>query len=324
MKRKVFLLILTAISVGSISIHPAMGEGYPTEPIEIVCPFTPGGTVDTLTRLVADIVPKYLKQPVVVLNKPGGALTIGASYVIKSKPDGYKLIMLDNFFLGYLKVMIKMPFDPNDLVPIANMMETKLGLNVRGDAPWNTLHELLEDAKKNPGKISWAHTGRGKSTHLNGLLLSRKAGVDMVEVPYKGTPEMISALLGGHIDVSAMAYGPVKAMVKAGKVRYLMFFSDQRYADPSDVPSATEVGFPEVGMVPTRFGLYAHKETPENIKRILEGIAEKVYKDPEFQKGIERFGEEPRFMDSKSLMENIKEAEKIYIPIIKELGLAKK
>jgi tripartite-type tricarboxylate transporter receptor subunit TctC len=156
---------------------------------------------------------------------------------------------------------------------------------------------------------------------MNGLIILRKAGIDAIDVPYKGSPEKLASLLGGHVDASTMVYGAVRDHVRAGTVRYLIFFSDRRYSEPSDVPSAVELGFPEAAKLITFVGLYAHKNTPEEAKKILIETFRKVYDDPEFKKGIERLGDEPRFEGPEFMRESIKRGEEIGVPIIKELGL---
>lgn len=321
MLKKNFILILGAFAAMGLMTYPFAAAGFPTKPIEIVCPYTPGSSMDIMSRLIADIGPKYFKQPIVVVNKPGAAGSIAAADVIGTNPDGHKLVTLTNFFFATTVKTQKVPFDPNDLVPIANFMEYKLGMIVKGDSPWKTFNDLLDYARKNPGKLRWSHTGRGITLHMNGLIIFRKAGVDTVDVPYKGSPEKLAALLGGHVDASTMVYGAVREHVKAGKVRYLIFFSDRRYAEPSDVPSASELGFPEASKLVTFVGLYGHRNTPENVKKILIDTFRKIYDDVEFKKGIEKLGEEARFEGPEFIKESIKKGEEIGVPIIKELGL---
>jgi tripartite-type tricarboxylate transporter receptor subunit TctC len=321
MRRDMGLAIFAVVMLGTATIHSAPAADYPLKTIEIVCPYTPGSSMDIMSRIIAEIAPKYLKQSVVVTNKPGAAGSLAAADVISSNPDGYKLVTLTNFFFATTIKTQKVPFEQNDLVPIANFMEYKLGMIVRGDSPWKTLGDLLAYGKKNPGKLRWAHTGRGITLHLNGLIIFRKAGVETIDIPYKGSPEKLTALLGGHVDASTMVYGAVKDHVTSGKVRYLVFFGDHRYADPPNVPSAVELGFPEAAKLVTYIGLYAHKHTPEEIKNKLIDAFRKTYEDPEFKKGIERMGDEPRFEGPEFMKESIKRGEEIGVPLIKELGL---
>ncbi len=318
MKRYISILVIGIIF---LSISLSYGETYPTKPIEILCPYTPGSSMDLMSRLVAEISSKYLKQSVVVINKPGAAGSIAAADVISSPADGYKLVTLTNVFFATTIKIQKVPFKGDDLIPIANFMEYKLGIIVKDNSPFKTFSDLLDYGKKNPGRMRWSHPGRGTTLHLNLLLILRKLGIEAIDVPYKGGPEQLSALLGGHVDASAMPYGAVKDHVKAGKIRYLIFFSDRRFTDPSDVPSAVELGFPEASKYITVVGLFVHKNTPENIKKILIDTFKKTSEDPDFKKGLERIGEEPRFGGPDFLKEAIKKGEEVGIPIIKELGL---
>jgi len=320
MLKKLLILIVVMMLGGTILIQTATGKEFPTKPIEIICPYTPGSSIDLMSRLVADIAPKFLGQPLVVNNKPGGAGSIAAADVISSKPDGYKLATMASFYFAATAKTQKIPFDPDDLVPIANFMEFKFGLMVKGDSPWKNLGNLLEYAQKNPGKLKWGHPGRAISIYMSAHLIFRKAGVETLDVPYKGSPQVLAALLGGHIDASTAVYGTVKDHVKAGKVRYLTVYSDRRYNDLSDVPCVVELGFPEAA-IPSFIGLYAHKDTPENIKRTLMDAFKKTYEDPEFKKGIEKLGEEPRFGGPEFIKEAIKKSGEVAVPILKEFNL---
>ena len=320
MLKKLLMLILVMMLGGSILIQTATGKEFPTKPIEIICPYTPGSSIDLMPRLVAEIAPKFLGQPVIVINKPGGAGSIAAADVISSKPDGYKLATMTSFyFAGTVKTQ-KVPFDPDDLVPIANFMEFKFGVIVKGDSPWKTLDDLLDYARKNPDKLKWGHPGRAVSIYMSALLIFRKAGVETLEVPYKGSPQVLAALLGGHIDAATSVYGSVKDHVTAGKVRYLTVYSDRRYSDLPDVPSVVELGFPEAA-IPSFVGFYAHKDTPEDIKKTLMDAFKKTYEDPEFKKGIEKLGEEPRYGGPELMGEAIRKSEEVAVPILKEFGL---
>ena len=257
----------------------------------------------------------------VVINKPGGAGSIAAAEVISSKPDGYKLAVNSTHFYSITVKTQKIPFDPTHLVPIASFMEFKQGLIVKGDSPWKTFNDLVDYARKNPGKLRWAHVGRGLSEHLRTLLIFRKAGVETIDVPYKGSPEKLVALLGGHVDASTMVYGAVKDHAKAGKVRYLIFLSDRKYEDEPGVPSAVDLGYAEAARFNNLVGVYCHKDTPQEIKRFLSNAFKKMYEGPEFKKKIGELGEAPRFEGPEFTQDVIKKGEEIGVPLIKELGL---
>jgi tripartite-type tricarboxylate transporter receptor subunit TctC len=320
MLKKQFILIVVMMLGGAILVQTATGKEFPTKPIEIICPYTAGSSIDLMSRLVADIAPKFLGQPMVVINKPGGAGSVTAADVISSKPDGYKLATMASFYFGATAKTQKLPFNPDDLAPIANFMEFRFGMMVKGDSPWKTLGDLLDYARKNPGKLKWGHPGRAVSIYMSALLIFRKAGVETLDVPYQGSPQVLASLLGGHIDASTGVYGTVKDHVKAGKIRYLTVYSNQRYSDLPNVPSAVELGFPEAA-IPSFIGLYAHKDTPEAIKQTLMDAFKKTYEDPEFKKGLEKLGEEPRYGGPELMRDAIRKSAEVGVPILKEFGL---
>ena len=257
----------------------------------------------------------------VVVPKPGAGGSVAAADVISAKPDGYKMMMTTNFFFAMTTKTQKVPFNPYDLVPVANFIEYRNGLIVKGDSQWKSLKDVLDYAKKNPGSLKWSHTGRGNSQHMYGLLLFRKAGVETTDVPFKGSAEMLTSLLGGHTDASLMVYGAVAEQVKAGQVRYLVTVGERRYSNLPNVPCVVELGFPEVAKLPTYVGLYIHKNTPEPVKRTLVDAMKKIYDDPEFKKGLETLGEEPKYGDPEFLKASIKSSEVVALPILKEFGL---
>jgi len=320
MCKKALILFLITLSLWVIPGH-SHGEEYPTKSIELYSAYTPGSSFDLTARVIAEIASKYLGQPVVVVNKIGAGGSIAAADIISSKPDGYKFMLISNNFFAITVKTQKISFDPNHLIPIGSLFVTKNALFVKGDSPWKTLNDLLDYAKKNQGKLRWAHAGRGTILHFAPLLILKKAGVEAIEVPYKGTPELVAAVLGGHIDAASGTYGALKDNVKAGKVRCLAFYSDRRYSDPSDVPCTTELGFPEVGRFTTFGGLYVHKDTPPKIVKTLSDALRKTYEDPSFKKGIENLGEEIRFEGPEFNKETIKKAEEIAVPLLKNLGI---
>lgn len=321
MKRKscvsamLFFLFALAADIG-------FAADYPTRPIEILIPYGAGSSIDIMTRMFGEIASKELGQPIVAINKPGAGGSVLAGEVIASKPDGHKIACLANMFFATTTKTQRVPFNPDDLVPLANFMEYRFGLAVRSDSPYKTLNDLLEYGRKNPGQLKWAHSGRGISLHIITLEIFKKAGVKTVDVPYKGgTPETMAALLGGHVDVSSTVYGPLREQLKAGKLRFLTFFSERRYAGQPDVPSIVELGYPEATRLATHLGFYIHKDTPESIRKRLLEVSKKVYDDPRFRKTIEGLGEEPKFGGPEWMKESIRKAEEAGVPALKELGL---
>jgi tripartite-type tricarboxylate transporter receptor subunit TctC len=257
------------------------------------------------------------------VNRPGGGGSVAAAEIVSSKPDGYKILYLTNIYFAITTKTQKIPFDPGFIIPIMNLTQLKDGIAVKSDSPWKTFQDMLDYAKKNPGNMRWAHSGRGTRDHIGWSFVFKKAGVETTDLPYGGSPEKLAALLGGHVDSSCMAYAPIKDHIKAGKLRYLAVSSSQRYGDLPDVPSIAEAGFPEMGKLAIYTGFYVHKDTPPDVKKTIFDAFGKVTEDPEFKKAVEKLGEELKLGGPDFMKEGIKGAEDVGIPIIKELGLYK-
>jgi tripartite-type tricarboxylate transporter receptor subunit TctC len=321
MKRSALVFVVSIMIIGSISIQAASAADFPTKPIEVIVPFTPGGTNDLLTRLVAQIAQKYLGQPLVVVNKPGAGGSLGAAEAISSKPDGYKLVSLPSAFFSTTVYTQKIPFNPDDLLPIASWMEYKEGLGVKGDGPFKTFKDFLDYGRNNPGKLRWGNLSRGSVQYISTSIIFKKLGIKSIEVPYPGTSEMITALLGGHLDAAGITYGGSKDHVRKGTIRFIVSYSNRRFSEPPNVPSAAELGFPEASRIRTLISTYAHKNVPEDVKLILFNAFKKTYDDPEFKKAFEAFGEAPLFLDGPSVREIVKQGTEVTLPLLKEWGM---
>lgn len=321
MRCKSFILV-TCFFLCGLATTIGFAADYPTQPIELFCPYAPGGSTDTLNRTWGEIASKHLGQPVVCTNKIGAGGSVAAAEVISSKPDGYKIAQLANIFFATTTKTQKIPFNPYDLVPVANFMEYRFGFSVRSDSPFKTFNDVLDYGRKNPDQLRWSHPGRGTSIHLMGLMIFKKAGVKVIEVPYKGGgPEQVIAMLGGHVDFSVSNYGPLREHVRAGKIRFLASLGEHRWRDQPDVPAIAELGYPEATKLGTYVGFYIHKNTPDHIRNKLFDVSKKVFDDPRFPKTIEELGEEPRFGGPEWMMEAIRKAEEEGVPMLKELGM---
>jgi tripartite-type tricarboxylate transporter receptor subunit TctC len=321
MRKKIVVLAVGLLWLGAVLATVTLAVDYPTKPIELLCPYTAGSSLDIMARLVADIAPTYLGQPIVVINKPGAGGSLAAAEVISAKPDGYKLVTQGQAYFATTVKTQKVPFDPNDLVPLANMMAWRLALVVRADSPWKTLNDLLDYAKKNPAQLNWSHSGRGIPPHIIVLHIFKKAGVQTIDLPFKGSPEALTALLGGHVHAASIPYGTGRDQIRAGKIRLLAFYAEQRYSDQPNIPCIVELGFPDAAKLMTYGAFYIHKNTPENIKTYLIDIFKKIYDDPRFKRLPDIGGEDPKFGGPEFVRLTIKNTEEIGIPILKEIGL---
>ncbi|MGY3615066.1 tripartite tricarboxylate transporter substrate binding protein [Bradyrhizobium sp. USDA 10063] len=239
-----FLVGATAASAQTASTA-ADPDNYPSRTIRYIVPYPPGGFNDTLARIVSQKLGEAWGVPVVVENRPGGGTLIGTEAVAKAPPDGYTLLGVAFPFSANPSIYKNLPYDTvKDFTPLIFAGQTQNLLVVRPSMPINSVKELIDYAKKNPGKVSYGSTGIGSSNHLSMELFKSMAGIDIVHVPYKGSAPMVNDLLGGHIDAAFDNTPNVLPQVKADKLRALGVSSKTRSALAGDVPTVSEAGVP--------------------------------------------------------------------------------
>ena len=239
-------------------------QAYPNGPVRLIVPFPPGGPTDTLARLLAEGLQARWKQPVIVENKPGAGTMIGADQVAKAAADGQTIGIVNSAFTINPLVRRSMSYDTlRDLVGATQLVDSKLVLVARADAPFSTVSQLVEQARKQPGKLSYASPGAGTSTHLAGELFKSTAGVDIVHVPYKGSSPAQTDLIGGQVDIMFDVLQSALPLVKSGRLKIIALASPRRDPAYPDIPTVAETfkGF-EVGSM---FGLIAPAGTPQPV-----------------------------------------------------------
>ena len=243
----------------------AAAQSYPNRPIHVIVPFPAGQASDTIMRVVGDRLAKSLGQPVIVDNKPGAGGNLGTDQGAKAPPDGYTLTVATAALPISKNVYRKLPFDPvQDFAPITLMTITPLVLVARPDLPAKNVGELVEQAKKNPGKMTFASSGTGTSHQLSGELFKTLAGIDLLHVPYKGSPPAHVDLMAGTVDIMFDNIVPVTPQIKQGKLKALAVTTKTRAPSLPDVPTMSEAGFPNFEAV-AWFGLLAPAGTPRPI-----------------------------------------------------------
>jgi len=286
---------LTAAALAVCMVLPGQAAAaYPEKPIRLVVPFSPGGSTDTLGRLLADALPPILGQPVIVENKPGAGGNIGGDLVARAEPDGYTLLLaaagptVINPSLYH-----DMPFDPaKDLVPITCITREHNLMAVGNDVPAKTLSEFVDYARAHPGKLSFGSPGNGTPAQLAGELLKQKAGIDMQHVPYKGTGPAITDLIAGHITVMIDNMPALLPQVEAGRLRALAVPSDNRAAAAPQVPTFEEAGMPGFVVMAWK-GLMAPAGTPEPVVQRLSAAISQALQDPKLRERLVALGAEP-------------------------------
>jgi tripartite-type tricarboxylate transporter receptor subunit TctC len=261
-------------------------EKFPNRAINLIAPWPPGGSSDAVMRAFANSVSQVLGVPVVIENKPGAGGTLGAAAMVHAKPDGYTLTQLP---LGIYRLphMQKMSFDPiKDIQHIVCLTGYTFGIAATMDAPFKTLKEMVAYAKANPGKLEYGHTGTGTTPHLAIEEFSDKAGMELNPIPYKGSAEILQAILGGQIRVMSgtTEFAP---HVKAGKLRLLATLGGQRNKAFPDVPTVKESGWDTITESP--FGIGGPKGMDPAVVKILHDAFKKTLEDPKVIATLEQF-----------------------------------
>jgi tripartite-type tricarboxylate transporter receptor subunit TctC len=267
----------------------ASAQGYPAKPVRFVVPYAPGGSTDTLARTIGVKLTDLLGQQVVVDNRPGASGNIGMEIVAHALPDGYTIV------LGYIanlaidpSLYSKMPYDPvRDFAPITQLASSPNVLVAHPSVPVTSFKDLLVKAKQ--GQFNFASAGVGSVGHLTGELLNQMAGVRMVHVPYKGSGQAVTDLLGGHVQLMFSGFSSTLPHIKAGRLRALAVTGAQRSPAAPDVPTIAESGFP--GFEATAwYGVLAPAKTPKPVVSRLHDDIVKVLQEPDVKNRLSGLG----------------------------------
>lgn len=298
MQRRSFLTAVPAVAAAlaiAPSIALAQAQAYPTKPIHIINPFSAGGGLDKLARMLAQELSTSLGQSVIVENKTGASGNIGAQAVAREKPDGYTLLMGSSATHGTSPALYgaSLPFDPvKDFTPISVSVVQKNVLVVNANTPARTVAELIALAKANPGKLSFGSPGAGTSQHLSGELFKVMAKVDMTHVPYKGSAAAMQDLLGDRITMMFTDIPTALPHIKAGKLRALGVTSAQTSPAIPDVKPLAEQGLPGFDLK-AWYGVMGPANMPPAIAEKLNAEITKALKSPSLNEQLTVMGQEP-------------------------------
>ena len=283
------LLLVAALLAGAAAGH-ALAQSYPSRPIRLLVPFTPGGGTDILARVVGGKMSESMGQQVVVENRPGGNTLIATEAVVRAAPDGYTLILqTNNLAANPTLYRGKIAFDTvKDLAPVSLVAGNPHVLVVHPSIPAKSLREFIALAKSKPGSITFATAGAGTVNHLSGELLKMLAGIDILHVPYKGSGSVMPDLLGGHVSSLFAAMPTVTENIRAGRLRALAVTTPKRFRGLPDVPTIAESGYPGYDFS-SWFGVLAPAGTPQPIISRLHAEIVKALKDPGVQQRLENY-----------------------------------
>jgi tripartite-type tricarboxylate transporter receptor subunit TctC len=283
---------LFTLACGFVAL-PAAAQ-YPDKPVKVIVPFVAGGGGDTLARTVTNRLTVELKQPIVIDNRAGAGGNLGAEIAARSAPDGYTLFYGTNGTHAINQSLYrKLPFDPvKDFAPVSRLTRIAAIAVVNPALPVNSIGELSQYAKKNPGKVTFASAGNGTTSHLAGELFKSMTGIDIVHVPYKGGAPAITDLIGGQVSMMIEVMPNAYQHVKAGKIRALAVTTAQRSAVAPDIPTIAESGVPGFE-VSAWDGIWAPAGTPPAIVDRLNDAIRASLEDPPIREALFQRGAEP-------------------------------
>jgi tripartite-type tricarboxylate transporter receptor subunit TctC len=319
-RRSVFHSAIVLIAAGLIAPVCALAQAFPNRPLKLAIAFPAGGPTDITMRRLADNASKILGQTVIVENKPGAGGTLPAQALQGSQPDGYTLaqIPLGVFRLGYTT---KINWDPiKDISYVINVTGYAFGIVVPVDSPFKTWKDFVDYAKANPGKLTYGSTGNLTSPHLTTELIAQKAGIELQHVPYKGSADLMLALVSGQLMAGADSTG-FAPQVEAGKLRVLNTWGEKRLDKFPNAPTLKELGYDMVQNSP--FGIGAPKGTPPEVVKKLHDAFKQAMEEPSYVAALGKYDMLPNYLSSAQYTKFAQETMTHEKAIIEKLGLVK-
>jgi len=338
-KRKVLIILTICLMLFGLSsfTYTAMAEGskekaekkeaegkYPSKPIEHIVGTGAGGSTDLAARVLSSVIPKYLGQPLVVVNKKGGGGAIGIDYVRKAKPDGYTMLEATIGPLTiYPAIHRKSPHSYDTLTPVARTEIIPAVLVARPDDRWDNIEEFVSYAKDHPGELKYAIAEMASLSDLGAKSFLIDAGIPLKSVtgvPFDGTAESVAALLGGHVDFSYLNLSPCMDHIKAGTLVALGISTPDRIDQLPDVPTFTEKGYKESNIMGWK-GVMGPPGLPDKIIKVWENAIQQTVKDKAWLKFQSKLGSIPAYLGHEDFANFIEEQYKKFRKIAEEEGL---
>ena len=307
-------------ALASLSATHAQAQGFPARPIKLIVAFPAGGPTDITMRALAENASKILGQPVIIENKPGAGGTLPAQQLQTSPADGYTLaqIPLGVFRLPYTT---KINWDPvKDITYVLNVTGYAFGIVVPADSPFKTWADFVAYAKANPGRLTYGSTGTLTSPHLTTELVAQKAGIELQHIPYKGSADLMLAVVGGQVMAAADSTG-FAPQVEAGKLRVLNTWGEKRLDKFPNAPTLKELGYDIVQNSP--FGIGAPKGTPVDVVKRLHDAFKKAMEEPSYVTALGRYDMLPNYMGTADYAKFAQETFVKEKALVDKLGLGK-
>jgi len=313
-----FLFFLTSPVAGIT----AWAAEYPDRAITLIAPYAPGGVTDLGARALAEAMEKYLKKSVLVVNRPGGSTTIGGNVVATAKPDGYTLgaFASSAAFPEIYTYFYEAPYSSKDLRPVARIGAPVLTITVKGDSPINSIKDLVEYARKNPGAKMAIH-GKSTTGYLAMKTIAKQDNVTFVDVPFDGDTKIVPAILGGHVPAGTPAYPGIAALLEAKQVKVLTLLIEKRAEFAPNIPTLVELGY----KLPSGsfFGIFAPKGTPDAAVNKISDAMAKVSQEKDYRDKMNKMGTQVLFEDTKAFERTVNLYKENLQAFFKEEGLVK-
>ena len=313
-------LSIAATAMAAVAV-PAFAQDYPVKPVTLIVPWPAGGSTDIAMRAIAEAAGKHLGQPIVVDNKAGGSGTVGpATMAATGKPDGYTIAQIP-ITVFRLPLMQKTTWDPlKDFTYIVHLTGYTFGVTSNAESQFKTWQDVVDYAKQNPGKITYATPGAGTSLHIGMEQIAAKAGIKLTHVPFKGGAETNAAVLGGHTALQADSSG-WKPLVEAGKLRLLMIWTANRSKNWPDTPTLKELGYPFVFDSP--FGVAGPKGMDAKIVAKLHDAFKRAIDEPAVQEQLAKYDMVVNYKNTEEYRKFVAESVETEKKVLSDLGLAK-
>lgn len=299
----------------------AQSQTYPARSVQMLLGFSAGGSVDIMARGVAEEISNLLRQRYVVINREGASGAVAMSAVAAAAADGYTLAIGPATPLtNVLHLQKDLPFKLNSFEYVCQTFRNDFTISVRKESSYTTLVELIDALKRQPGKLSYAHAGTATIPHLAAVELLQKAGVQAIDVPYKGDAALIPALLGGQVDFGVPSVLSVTG--QRDRLRVLVVFGERRHPSYPDLPTTAEIGFP-VSPNQGLNGIYAPKGTPRNVLRVLEAACEKAVKGEKLAALATSYHSNPHYMSGTDFARLVEQDHREKGELIRALALTR-
>jgi tripartite-type tricarboxylate transporter receptor subunit TctC len=317
-KLKKGLLAATLLGLG---VSLSWAQTYPTKPIKFFVPFTAGSGTDIVARTVGDAMSKSMGQPILIENHPGAGGTIAAYQVSKSEPDGYTVLIHSSGHALNPSIYPNLPYDTTkDLYGVSTLASLPNVMVVSPSRGWKNVLDVVAQAKANPGKMNYASAGMGSATHMNAEKFKLQAGIDAVHVPFKGTPEALTDVMGGRNDWFFAPLSSALPLIKEGKLQALAVSTAQRSPSLPQVPTTVEAGVPNSDYV-FWVGMLVPSATPSPVVKRLQAEVVKALALPEVKERLNSLGADPMPMTSDAFNAFIKVEMESAAKIAKAVGL---